>query len=238
MDMSWMSLPRATTEYEKGLDKFLDFIFSIEGKNGQISCPCIDCGNQIWVDKKEARTHLQCVGFIKGYKTPLIYKACDTPMMDAEDDMQGLVHDAFQGFGENRHDNEIGTQNENRSMPNTNAKKFYKVLEDAKKELYPGFIKGYKTPLIYKACDTPMMDAEDDMQGEHLKIIRHENQKLRELEIQRLHSETFESWFQDNSDTSVGPQLDENMNIELVRVGLKGTFVDNNTLVFGGDEDT
>ncbi|KAK1414745.1 hypothetical protein QVD17_30496 [Tagetes erecta] len=78
----------------------------------------------------------------------------------------------------------------------------------------------------------------DEFRTEHLKIIRHENQKLRELEIQRLHSETFESWFQDNSDTSVGPQLDENMNIELVRVGLKGTIVDNNTLVFGRDEDT
>ncbi|KAJ0765873.1 putative Transposase-associated domain-containing protein [Helianthus annuus] len=140
MDTSWMSLPRATTtEYENGLDKFLDFIFSTEGKNGQISCPCIDCSNQIWVDREEARTHLQCVGFIKGYRIPpFISESCETPMLDAEDDMQGLVHDAFNGFGENIHENEIGTQNESQSMPNTNAKKFYKALEDAKKELYPG----------------------------------------------------------------------------------------------------
>ncbi|KAJ0569814.1 hypothetical protein HanHA300_Chr05g0170861 [Helianthus annuus] len=39
------------------------------------------------------------------------------------------------------------------------------------------------------------------------------------------------------SDTSTGPQLDENMNIELVRRGLNGTVVDKNTLVFDGDED-
>ncbi|KAK9071785.1 hypothetical protein SSX86_008214 [Deinandra increscens subsp. villosa] len=39
------------------------------------------------------------------------------------------------------------------------------------------------------------------------------------------------------SDTSMGPQLDENMNIELVRQGLNGTLVDNNSLVFDGDED-
>ncbi|KAF5805373.1 putative Transposase-associated domain-containing protein [Helianthus annuus] len=129
-----MSLPRATTEYENGLDKFLDFIFSTEGKNGQISCPCIDCGNQIWVDREEARTHLHCVGFIKGYRiAPFISESCETPMLDAEDDMQGLVHDAFNEFGENRHEND-----ESQSMPNTNAKKFYKALEDAKKELYPG----------------------------------------------------------------------------------------------------
>ncbi|KAK9075753.1 hypothetical protein SSX86_004082 [Deinandra increscens subsp. villosa] len=39
------------------------------------------------------------------------------------------------------------------------------------------------------------------------------------------------------SDASMGPQLDENMNIELVRRGLNGTLVDNNSLVFDGDED-
>nr|XP_043608898.1 uncharacterized protein LOC122580743 [Erigeron canadensis] len=139
MDTSWISLPRSTIEYKRRLDEFLDYIFYIEGKNGQISCPCIDCGNQIWVDREEARTHLLCEGFIKGYTIfPLNSKPCDTPMLDAEDDMQGLVHDAFHGFGENRLESKIETQNEGRIMPNTTTKKFYEVLEDAKKELYPG----------------------------------------------------------------------------------------------------
>ncbi|KAI7729071.1 hypothetical protein M8C21_023345 [Ambrosia artemisiifolia] len=39
------------------------------------------------------------------------------------------------------------------------------------------------------------------------------------------------------SDTSMGSQLDENMNIELVRQGLNGTLVDKTTFVFDGDED-
>nr|XP_043619752.1 uncharacterized protein LOC122591556 [Erigeron canadensis] len=139
MDTSWMSLSRATTQYEKGLDEFLDYIFSIDSKNGQILCPCIDCCNQVWVDREQAKMHLICVGFIKGYKIePLISEPCDSPMLDAEDDMQGLVHDAFHEFGQNRHENEIGTVNESRSMPNTEAKKIFKVLEDAKKDLYPG----------------------------------------------------------------------------------------------------
>lgn len=145
MDMGWMSLPRSTIEYRKYLDEFLDYIFQTEGKNGQISCPCVNCSNQLWVDREEARTHLLCDGFFKGYTipinqliAPLISKPCDTPMEDAEDDMQGLVHDAFHGFGDNRQESEVEPQNESQSMPKTNAKKFFEVLEDAKKDLYPG----------------------------------------------------------------------------------------------------
>lgn len=39
------------------------------------------------------------------------------------------------------------------------------------------------------------------------------------------------------SDTSMGPQLEENINIELVRGGLNGTVVDKDTFVLDGDED-
>jgi hypothetical protein len=110
MDTSWMSLPRFTIEYKKGLDDFLDHIFYNEGKNGQISCPCIDCGNQIWVDRTEATTHLLCVGFMKGYTIPpFSSKLSDAPMLDAEDDMQGLVNDAFHRFGDDTQTDDMGT---------------------------------------------------------------------------------------------------------------------------------
>ena len=139
MDTSWMSLPRFTKEYKKGLDDFIDYIFYKEGKNGQISCPCIDCGNQIWVDRTEAITHLLCVGFMKGYTIPpFSSKSSDAPMLDAEDDMQGLLNDAFHRFGVDTQEDDMGTQIESMSMPNLKAKKFYKVLGEAKKPLYPG----------------------------------------------------------------------------------------------------
>ncbi|KAK9080111.1 hypothetical protein SSX86_001786 [Deinandra increscens subsp. villosa] len=296
MDTSWMSFSRASTEYEKGLDEFLDFIFSTEGVDGQITCPCIKCRNKKWVDREEAKIHLICDGFIKGYRiAPCNSKTRDTPMLDAEDDMQGLVHDAFHGFGENIHDNEPETVHESQSLPNTNAKKFYKVLEDAKKELYPGCKKfsvlsfivrlfhikcigkcndkgfsmmldtlreafpdasipkslyelrkiirelgltdvetihnktsrnydegGYEDVLpIFSMSGRPIgatgveaLDHDtlsiahsyvlfncsevDEFRTEHLIIVRRENRKLREREIQRLHSETFESWFEDH----------------------------------------
>lgn len=53
-----------------------------------------------------------------------------------EDDMQGLVNDAFHRFGDDTLTDDMGTQTESMSMPNLKAKKFYKVLGEAKKPLY------------------------------------------------------------------------------------------------------
>ena len=139
MDNNWMYLPRVNIEYEKGLDKFLDSMFSKECLGGQILCPCIKCGNEVWVDREEARIHLICDGFIKGYQiSPSISQHSNTPASGKLDDMQGLVYDAFYMLDENMPSNEIGIEDENFDIPNAHVGKFYKVLEDAKKELYPG----------------------------------------------------------------------------------------------------
>jgi len=77
---------------------------------------------------------------MKGYTIPpFSSKSSDAPMLDAEDDMQGLVNDAFHRFGDDTLTDDTGTQTESMSMPNLKAKKFYKVLGgEAKKPLYPG----------------------------------------------------------------------------------------------------
>ncbi|XP_071728492.1 uncharacterized protein [Rutidosis leptorrhynchoides] len=136
MDSTWMSLCRSSPAYKKGLDKFIERIFSKKGKDGHIYYPCIHCGNQKWVDRVQAKTYLLCDGFFEGYKIPTVFfEPDDTPMWDAEDDMQGLAQSVFHIFEDE--DDDIG-QTENQTVPNLNAEKFYKVLEDAKKELYPG----------------------------------------------------------------------------------------------------
>ncbi|XP_071718724.1 uncharacterized protein [Rutidosis leptorrhynchoides] len=138
IDSTWMSLCRSSPAYEKGLDKFIERIFSKKGKDGHIYYPCIYCGNHKWVDRVQAKTHLLCDGFFEGYKIPTVFfEPDDTPMWDAEDDMQGLAQSVFQIFEDEDEDDDIG-QTKNQTVPNLNAEKFYKVLEDAKKELYPG----------------------------------------------------------------------------------------------------
>ncbi|XP_071695789.1 uncharacterized protein [Rutidosis leptorrhynchoides] len=133
MDPSWLYFTRESETYEKGLDEYLDYMFKTEAMNGQISCPCKDCRDMLWVERDDAKTHLICVGFIKGYRFPAaVTKQFDSPMMDAEDDMSGLVQGAFHWFSDDEE------ENENLSIPNINAERVYNVLRDSKKELYPG----------------------------------------------------------------------------------------------------
>ncbi|KAJ9561926.1 hypothetical protein OSB04_007086 [Centaurea solstitialis] len=147
MDNSWMSLSRVTIEYQKSLEEFLDIMLSNEGSNGQILCPCIKCGNEVWVNREEARMHLICDGFFRGYRIPPSMSQPSSfptsepssfPTSGPLDDMQGLVRDAFCIPDENTFEDEIGVEDEISSEPNEEAKKFYKLLEDAEKELYPG----------------------------------------------------------------------------------------------------
>ncbi|PWA80504.1 transposon, En/Spm-like, Transposase-associated domain protein [Artemisia annua] len=213
MDTSCISLPRFTIEYKKGLDDFLDYIFYNEGKNGQISCPCIDCGNQTWVNRTEATTHLLCVGFMKGYTIPhFSSKSSDAPMLDAEDDMQGLVNDAFHRFGDDTLTDDMGTQTESMSMPNLKAKKFYTVLGEAKKPLYPGYSVDKGWQVVIKTAPRHVYDMD-------------EQTSLDDVET-HLQGDSF-----------MCPQHDETMDIELVRGGFDGTVVDNNDLVIADEED-
>ncbi|XP_071704181.1 uncharacterized protein [Rutidosis leptorrhynchoides] len=139
MDSTWMSLCRSSPVYEKGLDKFIERIFSKKGKDGHIYCPCKYCGNHKWVDRVQAKTHLLCDGFFEGYKLPNVYFEPDdtSTFEDAdEDDMQALAQCVFNVF-EDEDEDDI-QQTKNQTVPNLNAEKFNKVLEDAKKELDPG----------------------------------------------------------------------------------------------------
>ncbi|XP_071699508.1 uncharacterized protein [Rutidosis leptorrhynchoides] len=151
MDTNWMSRPRNSSVYKKGLDKFIDYIFKKEGVNSEITCPCNKCVNLKWVRRYDARTHILCDGFLKGYtiKTP-ISEPCDIPMKDAEDDMIGMMSDTHHWFDDNI------LETEDHSLPNKSAKKFYKGLESAKQELYPGcknfFVLSFIVRLFHSKC--------------------------------------------------------------------------------------
>ncbi|KVI11406.1 Mannose-binding lectin [Cynara cardunculus var. scolymus] len=70
MDTSWMSEPRSSTQFLKGLGEFLD----LECKNnasasGEIKCPCIKCAYSMWVTREKATEHIIFKGIMKGYNT-------------------------------------------------------------------------------------------------------------------------------------------------------------------------
>ena len=91
--------------------------------------------------------HLICHGFVKGYTRWINHGECDINLnvdddMDhSRDDIDGLLNDQFRDV---EHDGGVY------DGPNEDAKKFYNLLDEANKKLYPGCIRFSK--LSFTRC--------------------------------------------------------------------------------------
>lgn len=139
INKDWVDLPRYCEEYISGVIHFLDVAFTkgkFEGE--EILCPCVVCCNHIWAKRDVVFDHLVSKGFVKGYKD-WIYHGEGISDMDvdsdtdvdfsSDDDIGGLLFETFKDVAE------IDGVPE---ASNDDAKKFFKLLEEAKQELYPG----------------------------------------------------------------------------------------------------
>ncbi|CAL5193876.1 unnamed protein product [Lathyrus oleraceus] len=140
MDKAWTKLPRHWKTYRKGVRSFLDFAYTKGRSQGrEISCPCAHCANCKWARRHVVHDHLIAAGFVEGYdvwvnhgedisSSMTINK--DTKEQDNSlDDIDGLLYDTFRNVVE---------EEENNEGPNEDASKFYKLINEAKQELYPG----------------------------------------------------------------------------------------------------
>lgn len=123
--------------YEEGVKRFLDFSFANAISRDMIKCPCKNCSNVYYRSRDEAFEHLICDGFEKSYaRCVWIFHgekfALDEDVPDEVDDMHGMLRSAF-GIQDLK-----SSSQEPEEGPNAEAKKFYKLVEDADQELYPG----------------------------------------------------------------------------------------------------
>nr|CAD1823294.1 unnamed protein product [Ananas comosus var. bracteatus] len=136
---------RVSKKYLDGVLNFLDFAFLKAVREGSILCPCKRCANCFWQNKDTVLEHLICDGFLEGY-TSWIYHGEDITSpsstynydnLNTNDDMRGMLNEAFGMF--DVVEEEIATQEQDLNEdPNEEAKKFYKLVGDSEKELYPG----------------------------------------------------------------------------------------------------
>ncbi|MED6141860.1 hypothetical protein PIB30_118316 [Stylosanthes scabra] len=140
LDKDWMDTPRHEKEYQDGVKRFLDFAFSSKGvpKGVEIQCPCTKCCNRYWLNRDDVYDHLIWQGFVKGYKKwfnhgePLFDMEVDDDMdgeHNCDDNIDELIRDAFRDTTQVEGE-ETGT--------NQCAKEFYKLVEEASQELFPG----------------------------------------------------------------------------------------------------
>ncbi|KAG6529930.1 hypothetical protein ZIOFF_012147 [Zingiber officinale] len=221
MDKGWMFLPKQTEEYRKGLENFLDFAFSNANINGTIACPCARCKIGICVSREEAYDHLTVDGFIKGYTHWVAHGeiACSAPSIsssvlsrDDVDNMEGLVHDAFgvqQHYGSTI--NTAGFEKD-KDIPFGETEKFYKLIDDSQKELYPGS-SGFA---LGKVIATKFDD--ETLKKAHQYVLFNCHH------IERMHSESFASWFAKHIENT-NPSQDDPISNDLKSLARGPNFI-------------
>src|SRR5215469_4069439 len=101
MDKGWMKLSRLSSEYDAGLQKFLDFAIEKVGDLGRIQCPCKKCMGVPWLSRQDLNDHLIIYGFKPGYDICWDQHGEGRPQRDNQygAGVEQMVHDIFPFVG-------------------------------------------------------------------------------------------------------------------------------------------
>jgi hypothetical protein len=175
MDTTWITQPRNTPEYAKGLNGFLDFAFK-NRRNGMAKCPCKKCGFKTPQSRSVMYDHLRATPFPVGY-TDWCYhgevaigensngsssnptNAVHDSTTNEEDPIQNMLNDAF-GVDRNPA-NEVPIASNvdieidedvtpDATQERNEAKEFYELAKDGEQPLYEGCKKYSKLAFLVK----------------------------------------------------------------------------------------
>ncbi|XP_073120024.1 uncharacterized protein [Henckelia pumila] len=115
MDKEWMSNSRLSSEYEHGVESFLQFAIKNAEDREAISCPCTKCGNLKKKNVETIRAHMYSNGIdltyhtwiwhgersaMKNSKNDRDQEREDVPKFDTEEPID-MVHAAFDSYADN-----------------------------------------------------------------------------------------------------------------------------------------
>ncbi|XP_075087801.1 uncharacterized protein LOC142169788 [Nicotiana tabacum] len=174
MDKSWLNIrDRCDKRYIKGIDDFLGWAYNQSNVSSVIRCPCKGYRNTAFKTRIQVRRDLVRKGFWDSYKVwdlhgevlvrvEIFNDVCNVEVDDdtvETDDIPEMIHDVC---GVTNMENMNNYQEENEES-NVHAKKFYKLLEDPEKELYPDCKKVSKLSFVVRLL--------------HLKSLNHWSNK-------------------------------------------------------------
>ncbi|KAK9043169.1 hypothetical protein V6N11_071517 [Hibiscus sabdariffa] len=157
MDRNWMShRNRFSPEYQEGVRDFLNLAKQNTDSSGRIRCPCKDCHNCLFKKIADVKFDLFKHGFAEDYTRwthhgesfqPSIDQLCDLNDNDHNSDEVQLGHDDMFEMLDGIQKSTFVETNTERSSMNTETtesegevEKFRKLLNDAQRELYPGYV--------------------------------------------------------------------------------------------------
>ena len=173
MDKSWISKPRNTLEYAKGLESFLDFAFLNSSVNGRIKCPCSHCGFRKMETREVVYEHLLRRQFPSGYTLWLCHGEEPSVLaqvvneserdvshsqneMVSENSIQDMIHEAFRNGHQRRcEEPSVLTQFVNEiegDLPEGSHRQsdFDDLIWDSNEQLYEGCTKYSKLAFLIK----------------------------------------------------------------------------------------
>ncbi|KAI8568409.1 hypothetical protein RHMOL_Rhmol02G0197000 [Rhododendron molle] len=149
MDKSWIHIKnRLDPAYVQGVESFIECAYANKLLEAKICCPCKKCVNLKFETRTGVKEHIIINGFDTKYTRWTYHEELSASSSgsamdvnhesDFMDDMVGLVHDAF---GIPRQEGDLSDAEMINGVelgPDEKTKKFFKLLVDAKRELYPG----------------------------------------------------------------------------------------------------
>jgi len=144
-----MRLDRASTEWQQKITDYLQSTFGGSPRGGTPPCPCAACCSVNYLKQSDVQRHLLRKGFDDNY------------IRDQENTCEGSAYDDDGGGGDTS--DRAGTVQLLQSLirgsihgelqeeqPNEKAKKFLELLEEARKELFPGCTEATQVSFIVK----------------------------------------------------------------------------------------
>ena len=131
MSEIWINLPRFSEEYSKGVKDFVENAMVHYAVENEMKCPCSLCKSKRWCGAEQVYNHLICNG-PSVVEVSWIYDVSNmvngsTEWMDCQENV---------GFEDNLE--EMLNVTCAYGGANADARKFFRLVEDGKKPLYPG----------------------------------------------------------------------------------------------------
>ena len=165
LNKEWVTIEdRASHEYVKGVDHFLNFAFSsvlVSDANATIRCPCDKCRNINLRKRIEVRFDLLKFGMYKYYTIWDLHgeqraQSVSNNTSDDDDSVVNMIEDAC-GVAGMQLEMDVSNHTQSHEQPNGEALKFYRLLKE------------YEEPLVVE--DTTMSKLSYIVKLLHLKVL-------------------------------------------------------------------
>ncbi|XP_020254390.1 uncharacterized protein LOC109831477 [Asparagus officinalis] len=141
----WMyNAPRVSVEFINNVNDFLERAFANGAVGDEICCQCRICCNRFWYSRDVVYDHLIVKGFVENYYDWFFHgegvssrmdvddnnEEADDVADDAQDNLDGLLHDVFRDVAEESPVNQEDGLSDDEERLTKEAKKFYKLVDE------------------------------------------------------------------------------------------------------------